>query len=163
LLFLFIEVGRKKRTALVFDQAEVLQAASPHSSSEPAALLPWRRGRVLLVTSQRLWRDTLAEALRRTGCEVLQAPDRDEAVRQLGAEDAIDLVLSDAELPGQGGVALLAWLRRRDWVTPFVLLAHADEPHAELAAWKLGVTQVLRRPFSLPELVASVLRFVPAY
>jgi DNA-binding response OmpR family regulator len=130
--------------------------------------LPWPRGRVLVIAEQLVRREVIAGALRRSGLDVIEARNGEEALARLRAElgdregVALDLVLSDADVPGKSGLQLLAWLRERDWTTPFILMAPKQEARGELAAWRLGANRILHRPFNLSELRSAVLEYVPS-
>jgi DNA-binding response OmpR family regulator len=67
---------------------------------------------VLLVEADILVRHPLAEYLRECGYTVLEAANTDDA-RKLMAEgpQAVDAVLADVDVPGEGGFALAAYIR----------------------------------------------------
>ncbi len=70
------------------------------------------RPTILIVEDEILVRMAIALQLRDAGYAVLEAADADEALRLVEASDAIDLVFSDVNMPGEmDGEALGRWLR----------------------------------------------------
>jgi len=70
------------------------------------------RPTILIVEDEILVRMAIALQLRDAGYIVIEAADADEALRLVETSDAIDLVFSDVNMPGQmDGEALGRWLR----------------------------------------------------
>jgi DNA-binding NtrC family response regulator len=68
---------------------------------------------LVIVESDILVRHPLAEYLRECGYQVLEANNADEARSILkGGSWVVNVVLADANIPGESGFALAAWLRR---------------------------------------------------
>jgi DNA-binding response OmpR family regulator len=68
---------------------------------------------LVLVEVDILVRHPLAEYLRECGYQVLEASNADEARSILKSGSwVIDVVLTDANIPGESGFALAGWLRR---------------------------------------------------
>lgn len=82
-----------------------------------------------------------------------------EAIEILSRQ-AIDLVVSDIEMPGTDGLAFAAWIRSSLPDTPIIFLtAHAEFEYAQ-AAIKLRVEDYILKPVKYPELqkkIAAVL------
>lgn len=100
-------------------------------------------------------RESLAEEFEYHGCTVLQARNGAEAFRLL-TEHRIDAVVSDIRMPGGDGVELLERMRR-ELLAPPRLLFITGHTHLGLEeAFDLGAAAVLKKPFSLDELVSHV-------
>lgn len=70
------------------------------------------RSCIVIVESDVLARNPLAEYLRDCGYVVLEACNADEARLLLGQEpNPVDIVLVDVDMPGENGFALAAWIR----------------------------------------------------
>jgi DNA-binding response OmpR family regulator len=67
---------------------------------------------VLIVEPDILIRNPVAEYLRECGYKVLEAADAAEARTVISdGSMAVDIVLADIDMPGEGGFALAAWIR----------------------------------------------------
>lgn len=86
---------------------------------------------VLLVEEEVLVRLSIAEYLRGCGFVVLEAASASEAMSILLADEKVDVVLSDAQLGGEGGFAFAQWVRRRrPRVTPIITATIAGKAKA---------------------------------
>jgi DNA-binding NtrC family response regulator len=89
---------------------------------------------LLLVEADVLVRHALSEYLRDCDITVIEAVDADDAKAILVAGPAIDLLLSDSQLAGEGaGFALAQWMRRHRPHTEIILTASL-ESKAQTAA-----------------------------
>lgn len=98
--------------------------------------------------------------LRRLGHPVRLLGDPDQALREPGILDAVDLLLLDQRMPGMTGLDLLALIfgrRPRGAATPAVILISAllSEDLRQRAA-SLGVVEVIEKPVNPDRLIASV-------
>lgn len=67
---------------------------------------------ILIAEDEVLIRLALAEYLRECGYRVLEASNADEAIAVLQAEQAVELVFSDVQMPGStDGFGLARWVR----------------------------------------------------
>ncbi|MBY0457027.1 MAG: response regulator [Gemmataceae bacterium] len=114
---------------------------------------------ILLVDDSPTLRRMAADALRRGGHTVLEAADGLEALR-LADGRAIDLVVTDVNMPGMGGAELVACLRStpRLRATPVVVLS-AGGPGAEEHP-VVGATGWVAKPFDPAHLLLVVQRLV---
>jgi two-component system cell cycle sensor histidine kinase/response regulator CckA len=92
--------------------------------------------------------------LRRAGITAFEAKTWDEAVR-LAAADQVDVVVTDAVLPGIDAVSLLRELRRASPALRVVLCSGGEPDEFEAAQQYADAT--LAKPFSL-EALAKQLR-----
>ena len=108
--------------------------------------------RILVAEDNGALRRLLALVLARDGHDVVQASDAGELLETLASSlieeggAPFDLVICEHSLPGSVGLAVLAGLRARDRVTPFILIT-ADE-EVQRTARRLGAV-VLDHPFSV--------------
>ena len=69
---------------------------------------------------------------------------------------AIDLVVLDVMLPGMDGFAVASALRRRNWLTPILMLTARGRPEDVLQGFEAGADDYLSKPFELTILIARV-------
>jgi two-component system cell cycle sensor histidine kinase/response regulator CckA len=127
---------------------------------------PWVAGhRVLLVEDEEEVRQAAAEGLREMGFTVIEAVDGEAAVRLVeGAETPFDLVITDVVMPRMGGAELVRRLRDEGWDAPVLLITgYPNDPAAEsVVPEELEGEMVLKKPFTLTELVRQVRRMLPS-
>jgi len=102
-------------------------------------------------------REVLKDTLKGAGYQVLVAADGVDALASL-AENRVDLVISDVNMPVMDGYALYDRVRSRpDWIPlPFVMLTAVDEPARIRYAKELGVDDYLVKPVASEDLLSSV-------
>lgn len=96
--------------------------------------------------------------LEQDGFRVLVAEDGPEALRLLGEEPAIALLVLDLMLPGMSGNALLRQLRGdARWARlPCIVLTAAGQEAQLRDVEALGASEVMTKPFSPRRLLARV-------
>lgn len=120
-------------------------ADEPATSGEPSC--------ILLVDDNALIRMTTAEDLRLAGFCVLEARDAMEALRVIDGGAAVDMVVTDVEMPGpMDGLALTRHLRVRSVDLPIVVVSG----HLDVIKADLGDIPFLSKPCSDEALVALV-------
>ena len=116
--------------------------------------------RVLVVDDDRVLRQTVADALRLGGHDVLEAHDGAQAI-EMATREAFDLVILDINMPRADGFTVLEKLRRRRPSLPIIMLTARDEREDVVRGLKLGADDYVRKPFGLEEFslrVSAVLR-----
>jgi CheY-like chemotaxis protein len=110
------------------------------------------RRRVLVVDDEADQREILGSALEELGCEVYTARNAYEA---LGEADRhpLDLVVTDAQMPGPSGLDLARELARRHPEVHVALLTGFAEDLAERAAHSEGVELIFKKPVAAGDLV----------
>ena len=151
-------------------QLAVGTPASPLPESTPAA----RRGataedrrsgsrpRVLVVEDSVGVRELQRVILEGAGYEVLTAVDGTDGASRL-ADDPVDLVLSDVEMPGMDGFTLTRTLRRtRGWEdVPVVIMTSRGDPADQRAGLDAGASAyLLKSEFDQAELIDTVRRLL---
>jgi DNA-binding response OmpR family regulator len=110
--------------------------------------------RILVVEDEPVINRALAERLRGSGYEVVQAWDGPGAVAQF-AETAPDLVVLDVMLPGFDGHEVCRRIQAERPVPVLMLTARDDEADI-LVGLGVGADDYLTKPFRMRELVARV-------
>lgn len=110
---------------------------------------------ILLVEDEPELLDLIAETLRDFGYQVTAVPLGTEALDAfLKKPDGFDLVISDQNMPGMAGAALLETIRQTRKDIPLVLMTGDCEQTLEgLSGAKL---RVLAKPFDDQELVQEI-------
>jgi CheY-like chemotaxis protein len=115
--------------------------------------------RVLVAEDDQEMRRLIISALRKDGCEVVQAEDGARFVESIVTrllapidEPPIDVIVSDHRMPGFSGLEVLAALRKQHWSTPFVLITAFGDAETHAEAQRLGASAVLNKPFDLDDL-----------
>ncbi|MEW6368483.1 MAG: response regulator [Acidobacteriota bacterium] len=111
--------------------------------------------RVLLADDEKVYVDSLAKVLRRRGIESVTVYDGGSAAERHSKEE-FDVIVLDLRMPGMDGLATLDMIRRRDSLTPVLLLTgHADLGGTTMAL-KSGAADVLLKPCPLDTLVSAI-------
>ena len=88
------------------------QAGADHESGRETAEPVFSSETILVVEDAEPLRNLICEALSRSGCTVLSAPDGQEALRIVNdRKGAIDLLVTDVIMPGMSGPALAKQVR----------------------------------------------------
>jgi len=106
--------------------------------------------RVLVVDDEVSIREVLAEGLESFGCSVVQAgnaADGFAAVKRGG----IDLVLSDIEMPGENGLALLRRIKEHDPDVDVIMVTGVVDFETAVGTIRQGASDYVSKPFNLDE------------
>jgi two-component system phosphate regulon response regulator PhoB len=112
--------------------------------------------RLLLVEDDETIRETVREALKAEGFDVLACGDGAEALASLTdpTAETVDLLVLDLMLPGLGGLDLCRQLRKNDNSTPILVISARDSETDRVLGLEVGADDYLVKPFGLRELVA---------
>jgi len=120
---------------------------------EPQSLEPAQRPRVLLVDDEESILNSLKRLLRPEPYEVLLATSGAQALEIL-AQGRVDLVMSDARMPGMDGAHLLARVREKHPETRRILLTGYADLNTIIKAVNEGqIHQYLSKPWNDEELL----------
>ena len=113
------------------------------------------KSRFLVVEDEYLIRLTLVEALTDEGYDVLEADTGDDALPILEADPAIDLLLTDIQLPGTlDGRRLADHARRGRPGLPVLFMTGRPDPTAEAGA---GPNErYIAKPYTLTDICGAV-------
>ena len=112
--------------------------------------------RVLVVDDDPAIRRVLLRVLA-AGYDLREATSGEEAEAMFAAEGA-DLILSDLQMPGIGGLELLQRCKARDDTVAFILLTGAGSMENAIHALRLQADDYLLKPFNLEEVTLAVER-----
>jgi len=101
-------------------------------------------------------RDLVLAALGRVGHTVVTVRDGAEAMRILEAKDsAVDLLVSDINMPGLGGIELVSKAREQADRLPILMMSGTNRWAFEPETIAADIT-VLEKPFTLNQLLEAV-------
>lgn len=110
--------------------------------------------RVLVVEDEFLIRMLVADHLRETGFNVIEACNGDEAITILKSGIMVDLVFTDVRMPGTtDGLGLLAFVKRTRPSLPVVMTSGHLPPGLALAG---GATRFLSKPCGLDTITDAI-------
>ena len=109
-----------------------------------------RAPRVLVADDERGMRDFLEIFFRREGMEVATAANVAEARALLDADD-FDLVMTDVQMPGESGIALLRSVKEASPETVVIVMTAFATTETAIEAMKQGAYDYLTKPFKIDE------------
>jgi two-component system response regulator PilR (NtrC family) len=104
-------------------------------------------GRILVVDDEAGLRGMLDIILRRDGHQVIQAANGQEAIKLIGSDPTIELVLSDLRMEPVDGLGLLANVRQYHPDIFVVIMTAFAEWDTAVRAMRQGAYNFLRKPF----------------
>jgi DNA-binding NtrC family response regulator len=116
-------------------------------------------GSILVVDDERDMRELLEEELSRQGHTVFGAPDAEQALALL-REQEVDVVLTDLNMPGSGGIALCSRLQAERPEVPVVILTAFGSLETATAALRAGAYDFVTKPVDLDLLGHAIRRAV---
>ena len=136
--------------------------STPDVGSRFFARLPERRPRVLVVDDNAAMRAVLRAPLEEIGAEVEELGDGRLALDRVRAGEAVDLLISDLEMPELDGFGLLEALRRNPASEglPVIVVTGDDALASRERALGLGADDFTVKPVSLADFVPRVRRFI---
>lgn len=115
--------------------------------------------RVLLVDDERLLLASLLRSLKvaRPAWQVATASDGLEAMRCL-ASNAVDVLVTDLQMPGMDGMALLRQVRKDPALArlPLLLISGQDDRLTVRTGMNSGADDYLTKPFTAEELIQAI-------
>jgi len=114
--------------------------------------------RVLVVDDEAQIRRFLRASLGAHGCEIAEAVDGKDAIRQCAAWQP-DVVILDLGLPDRDGIDVLTEIREWSKV-PIVVLSAREGEQDKIRALDAGATDYVTKPFGIGELLARLRRVV---
>jgi EAL domain-containing protein (putative c-di-GMP-specific phosphodiesterase class I) len=111
--------------------------------------------RVLVVDDEEALLRVNARVLSKAGHQVETAADGHAAERALD-KASFDVILSDIDMPGMDGIALLERVRRRDLDVPVVFVTGSPSVETAIKAMEHGALRYLVKPVEPADLVKTV-------
>lgn len=113
------------------------------------------RLKVLVVDDESRMRKLVKDFLVKSGFEVVEAEDGEQAVDVFYADKDISLIILDVMMPKMNGYDVCRTIRK-DSKVPIIMLTAKSEEQDELAGFNLGVDEYISKPFSPKILTARV-------
>ncbi len=119
--------------------------------------------KILVCDDHALFREGLELVLGQLGpgAELTSVGDAESALERVAADDALDLVLLDLQLPGMDGFAALSALRRNHPSVPVVVLSASESPADVRGALERGASGFIPKS-TRGSVLLSALRLVLA-
>lgn len=117
------------------------------------------KGTILIVDDDLLIRSGLQRVLNHQGYEVEQAESA-EAAQKIFPRRFFDLVITDLQMPGQDGLALLRDIKNHSPHTPVVMLTAHGSMDVVVDALRGGASDFVTKPYTPQEMLAIVAREV---
>ncbi|HEY5717546.1 MAG TPA: sigma-54 dependent transcriptional regulator, partial [Motiliproteus sp.] len=117
------------------------------------------KGRVLVVEDDADLREALCDTLELAGYDFVAADSGEAALAQL-AQQSVEMVVSDVNMGGMDGHALLAQLRQRFPALPVLLITAYGQVDRAVDAIRNGAVDYLLKPFEPEALLQIVARYV---
>ena len=114
--------------------------------------------KILIVDDDPLVADSLAVFLKSRGYEVLVETDSHRAARMLKNNTAVDLLLTDVNMPGLDGFALLKEVRKHDPQIVTVMLTGYGTIESAVRAMREGAEDYITKPVIDEEMLLTVER-----
>jgi two-component system chemotaxis response regulator CheY len=117
--------------------------------------------KILAVDDSASMRQMVLFTLRGAGYEVVQACDGVEALNW-AREGCVDLVLTDVHMPNMDGITLVRELRNLPnyKFVPMLILTTESSQEKKMDGKRAGATGWIVKPFSPPQLLATVARVI---
>ena len=118
---------------------------------------------VLFVDDSPSMRSLVHATLKNAGFHVIEAENGQLALEAADRNSAIELVITDINMPVMDGITFVQQLRSRSnfRYTPVLLLTTESSGDQKKKAKAVGATGWVTKPFDPPRLVATVQRVLP--
>ncbi|WP_260705893.1 HD domain-containing phosphohydrolase [Edaphobacter flagellatus] len=116
--------------------------------------------RILVVDDEAAIRGVVATLLENSGYAAATARNADEAIEMLSQDPTCSAVLSDINMPGTDGLALLDRIATDHPGLPVVMFTAVHDVHVATDAFRRGAFDYLLKPFEHTQLESAVARAV---
>lgn len=113
---------------------------------------------VLVVEDDRDLREALVDTLELAEIRTIEAEDGETAILRL-KDSVVDMVVSDVNMPGIDGHALLEYVREQFPALPFLLITAFGQVGKAVEAIRKGAVDYLVKPFEADALVDTIRQF----
>ena len=114
---------------------------------------------ILIVDDEPNYQIVLSEFLRDEGFETLTADNGQQAIDLVKSND-IALVITDMQMPGMDGFALLQAVKEYQSTLPVIMITAYGEVEKAVRAMQLGAFNYLTKPFNNDELLACAAKAI---
>mgnify|MGYP002777065656 CR=1 FL=1 len=117
--------------------------------------------KVLIVDDSATVRELVSDQLRKSGFEVIEAVDGDEAIAKLQT-NIPDVVITDIVMPRKNGYELTRWIKSEPSLKhiPIVMCTSKSEEFDVYWGMKQGADAYITKPYHPPDLVNAVKRLL---
>jgi two-component system, OmpR family, KDP operon response regulator KdpE len=119
------------------------------------SVAPMSTARILLVDDDVQVRRALRTTLTTSGYTVVEARTGEEAIDEMQADGAVDLVLLDLKMPGMGGLEACRKIRRV-FDVPILVISVCRTQEEKVQAFDAGADDYLVKPFGIQELLSRI-------
>lgn len=113
--------------------------------------------RILVAEDEDVIRDFVVINLQRSGYEVVDVPNGDEAIRVFDENNGdFDICLLDIMMPGKDGFTVCKEIRKRSSTVGIIMLSAKSQEMDKVGALMFGADDYVTKPFGPAELVARV-------
>jgi len=101
--------------------------------------------RILVIDDAKTMRDALKDLLIPAGFEVVEAENGEQGLERI-SQHAIDLVISDLNMPGMDGLTMCKHIKEQGYQTPIFMLTTQTSPELKARAKEHGVVAWIVKP-----------------
>lgn len=101
--------------------------------------------RILVIDDAKTMRDTLKDLLTPHGFEVIEAGNGEQGLEMMG-QHAVDLVISDLNMPGMDGLTMCGHMKEQGYRAPIFMLTTQTSPELKAKAKEFGVLAWIVKP-----------------
>lgn len=116
---------------------------------------------ILIVEDDKNLQEAIVDTLELSGFQCLTADSAEQALLSLKSE-AVDMVISDVQMPGLSGLQLLQSMQSQGLVIPTLMMTAYAKVDDAVIAMRAGALDYLSKPFSTDRLLELVNRYLPA-
>jgi len=117
---------------------------------------------ILVVDDEPNYLIVLSELLQDEGFEVLTAQSGEKALKHAREVD-LDLIITDMQMPGMDGIALLKTVKSLNRDLPVIMITAYGEVEKAVTAMQAGAYTYLTKPFNNQELIVNINKAVEHY
>jgi two-component system, OmpR family, KDP operon response regulator KdpE len=129
-----------------------LESSAPQPAVGNVAM---NTAKILLVDDDGQVRRALRTTLTSAGYTVVEARTGEEALEEVQAEGAVNMVLLDLKMPGMGGVEACRRIRKISDV-PILVISVLRTQEEKVQAFDVGADDYLVKPFGIQELLSRI-------
>ncbi|RUO31278.1 sigma-54-dependent transcriptional regulator [Aliidiomarina soli] len=115
---------------------------------------------ILIVEDDKNLQEAIVDTLELEGFNCVTADSAEQALLTL-KDEAIDMVISDVQMPGLSGLQLLQSMQSQGLVIPTLMMTAYAKVDDAVIAMRAGALDYLSKPFSTERLLELVSRYLP--
>jgi CheY-like chemotaxis protein len=146
-------------SAMKYPSAAAIISSAPYAVKREGDKRSSRRRSILVVDDESYILVLMGEVLSILGYRPLTAAKAADALQTL-AQQAVDLVITDMEMPGMSGISLVQQIKQTYPALPVVLITGYGPERAARVAEECGADGFLGKPFHIEELRFCISRLI---